>query len=124
MSITTIKQYNIFHPKNGRLNLDCSLDKDYEFIGSVRAENLVRSFYQAQNDFNADYREYGVRSTCVGDIVSDGKEVHMIMGSNYKRINTKHPLFKHIRSLQSNVPNIMEIPLTDEDIDELIYNSY
>jgi len=125
MGVAVLKQYNVFHPISGKLNISCDLHIDYEYVASVKAENLVRSFYVSQNDFNVDYRSYGVRSTCVGDVVSDGQEVFMYMGVGFKKINHKHILHKNIKSLHTDIPDIMvEEKLSDDDIDELVENSY
>jgi hypothetical protein len=122
MAISTIKQFNIFHPLGKKLNNACRLDIGFGFIGSIKAENYVRSFYESQNDFNPAYQEFRVRSTCVGDVISDGKTVHMVMGSGFKKINSKHDLYKYIKHMHKDIPDIMG--LTDNDVDELIENSY
>jgi hypothetical protein len=86
------KQYKIYHPVDGDLNYNASLsDFDFEEIGIIESENLVRAYYHSQNDFNAKYAAFGVRSTSVGDLIEDltDNALYMCMGIGYKRIDKR-----------------------------------
>jgi hypothetical protein len=121
-----LKQFNIYHPVGGNMNHECSLEGyTYEFIGSIKSENLVRSFYLSQNNFNPAYAKLGKRSTSVGDIVSDGKTVHMYQSMGTKKVSSKETLYTMIMELEKNVVDILSIPpLDDETMDQLLDNCY
>lgn len=116
-----LKKFGIFHPKEGALNFECKLDKyEYEPITLVMAENLIRGFYEAQNDFNKLYALLGKRSTCVGDIITDEEHAYMVFGSGCRRISTRLPIHKIIMDMDK----VLRKPLTDADIDNLMDNAY
>lgn len=124
---TKLKQFNIYQPLNGALNITCSIEGYvYELIGSIKAENLVRSFYMSQNDFNPAYAQYGKRSVSVGDIITDGMLVHMVLPSGFKKLKTKDLLYKEIMELDEAVIDILDtrIKLDDETMDQLLDNCY
>jgi hypothetical protein len=122
MARTKLRKYNIYHPKEGFLNIMCKLDVcDYEFVASVDARNLVSVFYQAQNDFNPEYASLEKRSTVVGDIVVDADQVHMFRGVGLKRIAKTTPLYKKIMEADEAIQEILSRDkLSDEDINNLI----
>lgn len=81
--------YFILHPINGKMNnTGTTLGIAYQCIGSVEAESLNGAFMYAQNDFNADYREFDVRSTSVGDIILDNDyNFNFVKGMGFERVN-------------------------------------
>jgi len=117
-----VRKFGIYHPKGGELNTTCKLEKIvYEHVALVEAENLVRSFYRSQNDFNKDYAALGKRSTSVGDIVTDDETAYMILGNGFRRLSTRHELCKTILEMDKA---LRFIKLTDDDVDELLENCY
>lgn len=86
-------RYHIYHPKGGLINHACVRGQyEYEHVGTVLAHSLEQAFMRAQNDFEP-WAEYGVRSTCVGDIITHpSKEVgafpvcHMIKGVGFTEV--------------------------------------
>jgi hypothetical protein len=120
-----LKRFGVYHPKGGAMNTVCDVDIDYEYITFVEAENLVRVIYKTQNDFNEDYASLGKRSTSVGDIVTSNKQVYMVKGTGYKRIPKTKELYKKIMETDEAIIEILSRQhLTQEDIDDLIENSY
>jgi len=97
-----LKQFQVYHPKNGEMNMCCKIDThEYEYIGSVESETLVRVFYRTQNDFNPSYAELGRRSTSVGDIIVHHNHVYMVQPVGFKRIPTTKPLYQNIMELNN-----------------------
>lgn len=65
--------FNIYHPINGEMNYNCDKGKfEYELVATISATSLDKVYPLAQN-FNTKYAELGIRSTSVGDIITDGK---------------------------------------------------
>lgn len=52
--------------------------RDFKYIGAVMATDINEAWKLAQNDFNEDYAQFGVRSTCVGDMILDGNDFYLI----------------------------------------------
>jgi len=44
-----------------------------EFVGTIEATDLDEAFMLSQNDFGTEYRKFGKRSSCVGDMFEDEK---------------------------------------------------
>lgn len=54
----------------------------YELVATIEAKSINDAFVKAQNDFNALYRVYDVRSTCVDDLIQS--EADKMLGVYYK----------------------------------------
>lgn len=121
-----LKRFGIYHPENGFQNILCKVDVcEYEYVASVEAENLVKSFYKAQNDFNPAYAAHGIRSTSVGDIIAYDAQVYMVNGSGYKRIPKNKELYRKImESDEAIIERLSHVKLTEDDINDLAENSY
>jgi len=121
-----LKRFGIYHPIGGHLNMTCKVDShEYEYVASVEAENLVKSFYRAQNDFNPAYAALGKRSTSVGDIITNGKAVFIVKGVGYKRIPRTKELYKKIMETDEAIIEILSRKtLTEDQVNDLIENSY
>lgn len=64
-----MNKYIIYHPKGGLINHQCLRGQyQYEAVGTVTAHSVEDAFLKGQNDYHP-YSEFGVRSTCVGDII-------------------------------------------------------
>lgn len=67
-----MKKYQIYHPINGNLNIDCKRGVyEYTHICSVDALSLDEAFKLCQNDLSERYASLNKRSTSVGDIIVD-----------------------------------------------------
>lgn len=114
-----LRKFGVYHPKDGALNYDFKPENyEYEPIALVEAENLVRSFYRAQNGFNKEYALMGRRSTCVGDLITDETNVYMVFSNGYRKINPKSELFNTIMELDK----ALRKPLDDQILNELLDN--
>ena len=121
-----LKRFGIYHPKEGVIN--DSLDFEnvvYEYAASVEAENVVRSFYMAQIS-NPKYKELGKRNTAIGDIITHNTKVFMVNGKGgFKRVFPSKDLYRKIMDTDEAIIEILSRQhLTQEDIDDLIENSY
>ena len=77
------KRYRIFQPFDGVINHECKRGfYMYDNVGEVIATSLDDAFFSAQNEFDS-WAEYGVRSTCVGDIIELDGVYHMVGGVGF-----------------------------------------
>lgn len=66
--------FNIYHPIGGSINHKCERGVyEYEQVAVVEAVSLEDAYRKAQNH-DSEYSELGVRSTCVGDIITMSDE--------------------------------------------------
>lgn len=80
------KLYHIFHTINkAYLGIE-RVEQPRKYIGWVMAEDLQDAWIKAQNDWNPHYREYKVRSTCIGDFIQDDEAIYMIIGNGFQKI--------------------------------------
>jgi hypothetical protein len=122
-----LTRYGIFHPIDGDINSDCNVkDYAYEYVTTIFAENLVRSFYNAQCNLNPDYFKLGRRNTTVGDLITSNDKLYMVKGDgNFKRIPTTKTLYKDIMQTDEAIIEILSRrTLTQDDVNDLIENSY
>ena len=84
--------FNIYHPLNGDINHDCARHHfAYEQVAIIQADSLLDAFRLAQNDFNEEYNDLDIRSTCVGDIITESDEFgrvtcHMVQGMGFSKV--------------------------------------
>lgn len=81
--------YTIYHPMNGELNPNCETkDVQYESVHLLQTTDLKNVFALTQNDFSAEYKKLGLRSTSVGDIILDIYEdrLYFITSTGYSLI--------------------------------------
>jgi hypothetical protein len=81
-------QYTIHHPFGGVLNTECVRGQhEYQEVAFVHANSLSEAYFKSQNDFNVQYAVLNIRSTSVGDIITDpsGKH-HMVKPSGYVEV--------------------------------------
>jgi hypothetical protein len=72
----------------------------YNQVAVVESKDIIDSFKMAQNDFNPDYAELGVRSTMVGDVIIDSNDVpFIIQGMGFKRARFHFGNIKPIASI-------------------------
>lgn len=70
-------QYRIHHPFNGVLNTECVRGQhEYQEVTFVNATSLHQAYFLSQNDFNEQYASLNIRSTSVGDIITDPEGKH------------------------------------------------
>lgn len=84
--------YTIFHPSFGALNTECVPGQfEYEQVAEFEAASLEKAFEQAQNDFNHEYEQLGLRSTSVGDIIKDDSDnsYYIVMKIGFKEVSPK-----------------------------------
>lgn len=79
-------KYGIYHSVG--LNTQCERGKfEYNMVTEVEATSLEDSFKAAQNDFNPKYKKLGIRSTSVGDIISDPEgELFMVKNIGFEPV--------------------------------------
>lgn len=83
----TVRQFNIYHPFGGILNHDCQRGAyEYQLVATVEAHTLKAAYMLGQNDFNDTYALLGVRSTSVGDIITDGDLCYFVTGTGFQEI--------------------------------------
>ena len=122
-----LTRYGIYHPIDGDINSDCNIkDYAYEYITTILAENVVRSFYLAQSNLNPDYEKLGRRNTAIGDLITTNNKLYMVKGDGvFKRIPTTKPLYKDIMETDEAIIEILSRrTLTQDDVNDLIENSY
>lgn len=82
----TEKNYTVWHPVGGILNHKCSLtDHEYQLVGNVTASTKERAFIHSQS-FSSQWEKRNLRSTSIGDIISDGDNYYMVKGMGFKQI--------------------------------------
>lgn len=80
------KSYTIWHPLGNVINHECSLrEHDYQPVGNVNAYTKEQAFIYSQS-FSSQWEDKLIRSTCVGDIISDGDKYYMVKGMGFKEI--------------------------------------
>jgi hypothetical protein len=63
--------FNIYHPVNGKINHKCESHVfEYEHVATVEAASLEEAYKKGNNSSNPEYADLGLRSTCVGDIIT------------------------------------------------------
>ena len=122
--MSKLTRFGVYHPEDGKLNDNCSIDVAYKYVTSVLAENLLSSVSLASG-FNPDYRALGKRSTERGDIIIDHDKVYMIISSGFRLIPKSKQLYKDLIQTDEAIIEILSRQtLTQDDIDELIDNCY
>lgn len=58
--------------------------RDFKYIGAVMATDINEAWKLAQNDFNEEYAQLGVRSTSVGDMILDGNDFYLVKGIGFE----------------------------------------
>lgn len=87
------KNYSIWHPLGNVINHECSHVKhEYQHVGNVTAQNKEQAFINSQR-FSAQWADRNVRSTSVGDIISDGDRHFMVKGMGFQEIDTLTRLY-------------------------------
>lgn len=126
MSKLTSRRFSIYHPIEGKINNRCDHNYTYEFITTLEAPNLVKSFYMAQAKLNPEYKELVKRDTTVGDIIITEDKVYMVSSpGGFKRIFKTKPLYKSVMELDEAIIEILSRrKLTDEDVSNLLDNCY
>lgn len=126
MEAKKLKRFGIYYPKDGVLNIGCDLEKhEYEYVTSVESETLIRVFYKAQNDLNPEYAKLGKRSILPGDIIVDDVKVFMLLSKGMKRIPKTKPLYTKIMETdEAIIERLSHAKLTEEDLNDLIENSF
>ena len=79
------KVYTIWHPVGNVINHECSKEHDYQIVGNVNASTKEQAFIYSQS-FSSQWENKVVRSTCVGDIISDGDKYYIVKGMGFKEI--------------------------------------
>jgi hypothetical protein len=79
------KNYTIWHPIGNTINHQCSIDEQYQKVGNVIASNKEQAFIYSQS-FSSQWENKCLRSTCVGDIISDDDKFYMVKGRGFKEI--------------------------------------
>ena len=80
------KSYQIWHPLGNVINHECSLkEHDYQPVGSVMASTKEQAFIYSQA-FSSQWENKSLRSTSVGDIITDGDRYYMVKGMGFKEI--------------------------------------
>lgn len=80
------KNYSIWHPLGNVINHECSLkEHDYQLVGSVIASTKEQAFIYSQS-FSSQWENKNIRSTSVGDIITDGEKYYMVKGMGFKEI--------------------------------------
>lgn len=77
----------VLHPIDGSLNISCDKDIEYRLVYMSFANSLEDVFRSAQNE-NQEYNRYGIRSTCVGDIIvrCNDLNVYIIQDIGFKEV--------------------------------------
>lgn len=122
-----MKTFNIFHPTNGEENNTCSLiDFKYEFITSIEATTLVKSFYMSQGKLNPEYMKLGKRDTTIGDLITVDEKLYMVKGNgDFKRVPSTKTLFKEVMELDEVIIEVLSRrTLSQDDINTLIDNCF
>lgn len=124
--MSELVRFGIYHPIEGKINGDCDVEHSYEYITTILAENVIRSFYLAQCNLNPDYRKLGKRDTSVGDLITADNKLYMVKGNgDFKRIPNTKPLYKNIMETDEAIIEILSRrTLTQDDVDELIDNCF
>jgi hypothetical protein len=122
--MSNLRKFSIYHPIEGKVNNSMRMNYTYEYITSVEATNLVKSYYMAQDKFNPDYKELGKRNTTAGDLITVDAKLYMVSNKGgFKRIPSTKPLFKNVMELDEAIIEILSRrTLTDEDVESLIDN--
>ncbi len=123
-TMSNLRKFSIYHPIEGKVNDRCTHNYTYEYITSVEATNLVKSYYMAQDKFNPEYEKLGKRNTTTGDLITVDAKLYMVNGvGGFKRIPSTKPLFQNVMELDEAIIEILSRrTLTDEDVDLLIDN--
>jgi hypothetical protein len=83
---TEEKNYAIWHPLGNVINHECNLkEHEYQLVGNVKASTKEQAFINSQN-FSSQWELKRLRSTCVGDIISDGEKYYMVKGMGFQEI--------------------------------------
>lgn len=83
------REFGIYHNTNEETMFrDAPLKdgekRDFKYIGTVMATDINEAWKLAQNDFNEEYVQYGVRSTSVGDMILDGNDFYLVKGIGFE----------------------------------------
>lgn len=86
---TLKKEFGIYHNTNeDTMFQDTPLKegekRDFKYIGSVLATDINEAWKLAQNDFNEEYAQLGVRSTSIGDMILDGNDFYLVKGIGFE----------------------------------------
>lgn len=124
--LVPLRRFSIFHPIEGKINSRCDLNYSYEFVTTVEAPNLVKSFYMAQAKLNPEYKELVKRDTTIGDVIAVEEKLYMVNSAGgFKRVPSTKPLFKNVMELDEAIIEILSRKkLTDDDVNDLIENCY
>jgi hypothetical protein len=79
------KNYSIWHPLGGVINHQCNRDHEYQLVGYVAAHTKEQAFIYSQS-FSTQWEDRKLRSTCVGDVISDGDKYYMVKGMGFQEI--------------------------------------
>jgi hypothetical protein len=122
--MSNLRKFSIYHPIEGKVNDRCAHNYTYEYITSVEATNLVKSFYMAQDKFNPDYKALGKRNTTTGDLITVDSKLYMVNGvGGFKRIPSTKPLFQSVMELDEAIIEILSRrTLTYDDVQLLVDN--
>src|SRR6516164_9115301 len=105
MDITDLRRFNVYHPKGNRLNTQVEFEGfDYEYIGQVLAKNIEESIFASQNFLNPDYQKLGRRSTTIGDVISDGTQIVIVMREGLGVLRETSKLYDRIRKMDLDYP--------------------
>lgn len=80
------KNFTIWHPLGNVINHQCSLtEHEYQLVGHINATTKEQAFINSQS-FSSQWENKLLRSTSVGDIISDGDKYYMVKGMGFKEI--------------------------------------
>jgi hypothetical protein len=83
----SLKTYHIFHAINKLYVNTEKLEQPRRYVGWVLATDLDDAYIKSQKDFNPDYKRYGARDTCVGDVIQDDQAIYLIINSGFYKIS-------------------------------------
>ena len=79
------KNYSIWQPLGGVINHQCTRDYEYQLVGYVEAQTKEQAFIYSQS-FSSQWEDKKLRSTCVGDIISDGDKYYIVKAMGFQEI--------------------------------------
>lgn len=80
------KEYTVWHPADNSINHNCEFkEKDFKIAGTVNASSKEQAFIYSQS-FSSQWEGKRTRSTCIGDIISDGSNYYMVKGMGFTEV--------------------------------------